>query len=175
MAGHSHWKQIKVKKRINDKKKSASFSKMLNAVSVAAKTEPNPDFNPRLRSAIEHAREFNVPYDNILQAIKKISENKNLEDLTLEAYGENGISLIIHVITDNKNRAIQEIKLILKECGGKLAEPGSVFWAFEQIRESNEWRPKFKQNLSQEAKEKIMKLIMALEENENVYKVYKSA
>lgn len=71
MAGHSKWKQIKNKKGIADQKRSKLFSKLLNAIAIAAKTEANPQFNPRLRSAIEKARENNVPVDNIERAIKR--------------------------------------------------------------------------------------------------------
>lgn len=73
MAGHSKWKQIKHKKGAADQKRSKLFSKLLNAIAIAAKTEPNPQFNPRLRSAIEKARENNVPTDNIERAIKRAS------------------------------------------------------------------------------------------------------
>jgi transcriptional/translational regulatory protein YebC/TACO1 len=76
MSGHSHWKGIKQKKEVTDQKRGRLFSKLLNAVAIAAKTEPNPQFNPRLRTAIETARANNVPQDNIERAIKRASKNK---------------------------------------------------------------------------------------------------
>jgi len=79
MSGHSKWKQIKHKKEITDKKRSQNFSKLLKAIKVAAKGNPNPDFNPRLRSAIDKAKEFQVPQDNIERAVEQSGE-KDLEE-----------------------------------------------------------------------------------------------
>src|SRR3989344_8899884 len=119
MSGHNKWSQIKNQKGAADLKRGRLFSKLLKAISIAAKTEPNPNFNPRLRSAIEKAEENNVPKDNIERAINKAKEEKNLEDIVVEAYGPEGSAIIIEGITDNKNRAISEIKHILTEQGGK--------------------------------------------------------
>ena len=122
----------------NTKRKSPTrsarkvFSKLLALISAAAKTEPNPNFNPRLRTAIATAKEMAVPQDNIERAIKKASEaDNNLEELIFEAYGPGGIAILIEAVSDNKNRAVQEIKTILKDHNGKWAETGSVQWAFE--------------------------------------------
>src|SRR3989344_1522407 len=104
MSGHSKWHQIKHKKGAADQKRGVAFSKLLNAISVAAKTESNPDFNPRLRSAVEKARESNVPKDNIERAINKAKESSGLEEVLIEAYGPEGVAVIIEAITDNKNR-----------------------------------------------------------------------
>src|SRR3989344_9395701 len=105
MSGHNKWSQIKNQKGAADKKRGQLFSKLLKAISIAAKTEANPQFNPRLRSVMEKAKEFNVPQDNIERAVSKASETKNLEDITVEAYGPEGAALIIEGITDNTNRA----------------------------------------------------------------------
>src|SRR3990167_1828281 len=121
MSGHSKWKQIQHKKGAADLKRGRIFSKLLRAISVAAKTEPNPQFNPRLRSAIETAKENNVPADNIERAISKASEAKNLEDVVVEAYGPEGSALIITAVTDSKNRTINEIRNILNERQAKMA------------------------------------------------------
>ncbi len=132
MSGHSHWAGIKHKKEATDQKRGKVFSKLLAAVSAAAKSEPNPDFNPRLRTAILKAREASVPQENIERAVKHAAEaGANLEELTFEAYGPGGIAIMIEAISDNKNRTVQEIKTVLKESGGKWAESGSVRWAFE--------------------------------------------
>src|SRR3989344_4105261 len=131
MSGHSHWSGIKHKKGAKDAKRAVLFSKLLNAVSIAAKPEPNPQFNPRLRTAVDKAREANVPNDNIDRAIKKAAEKTDdLEELLMEAYGPGGAPLLIEAITDSRNRTVSEIKAILGALGAKWAEPGSVRWAF---------------------------------------------
>lgn len=172
MAGHSHWKQIKIQKASADKKRGRVFSKLLKAISAAARKDPNPQFNPRLRTTIEKAKEENVPQENIERAIKKSVEEKTFQEITMECYGPGGIAIIIEGVTDNTNRTVQEIKLILKERGGKWAEPGSVRWAFAYNRETNEWTPTFAQNINEEDKMKLAELREALEEHEDVQKVY---
>lgn len=171
MSGHSHWSGIKHQKEITDKKRAKIFSKLLIAISAAAKNEPNPDFNPRLRSAVEKAREFNVPTDNIARAIKRATEaGGELEELLFEVYGPGGAALLISSLSDNSNRAVQEVKTILNENGGKWAEPGSVRWAFEKISEG--WSPKFSTTLSPEEKVKMEKLVSALLEQTDVQDVF---
>ncbi len=176
MAGHSKWAQIKRQKGVTDKKRGQLFSKLLKAISVAAKSEANPQFNPRLRSAIETARSANVPNENIQRAIPKAAETKDLEDFTIEAYGPEGVALIIEGITDNTNRSIAEIKHILSENNAKIANPGSALWAFsfeEGVISGAEkgWQPKFPQEISEDGQEKIEKLIEALEEHDDVQQV----
>ena len=126
MAGHSHWKQIKHAKGAADQKRGVLFSKLLRAISVAARSEPNPDFNPTLRTAIEKARAANVPQETIARSITRSGEGMSLETLTLEAYGPEGAALLIEAITDGRNRTIMEVKTLLKTHGAKWAEPGSV-------------------------------------------------
>ncbi len=174
MSGHSHWSGIKHQKAITDKKRAQIFSKLLIAISAAAKSEPDPGFNPRLRSAVEKAREFNVPSDNIARAIKRASEaGKELDELLFEAYGPGGAALLISAVSDNSNRAVQEIKTILNENGGKWAEPGSVRWAFEKVGEG--WSPKFSAAIPPDEKEKIEKLISALMEQDAVQDIFTNA
>ena len=184
MSGHSHWAGIKHKKEITDQKRGKVFSKLLAAISVAAKTEPNPDFNPRLRTAVLKAKEMSVPQDNIDRAIKKASESgANLEELLFEAYGPGSTAILIEAVSDNRNRTVQEIKTILRDYGGKWAENGSVQWAFERaagnqqpaIGDQEGWVAKFPQEISGEDGEKLAKLIDALEENEGVQNVYTNA
>ena len=155
MSGHSHWKGIKNDKEVADKKRGKLFSKLLKAISIAAKTEPNPQFNPRLRTAVETARENNVPSDNIERAIKSASETKNLEEIIIGAYGPEGAAILIEAITDNKNRTIPEIKNILNENQAKFTEPESILWAFEKI--NLQWQAKLKQPASEKSKNKISK------------------
>lgn len=176
MAGHSHWAGIKHKKEITDEKRGRVFSKLLTAISAAAKLEPNPDFNPRLRTAILKAREAAVPQENIERAVKRASEaGRELEELTFEAYGPGGAAIIIEAISDSKNRTVAEVKKILSDAGGKWAESGSVRWVFDREAQTNEWKPKFPQELSDEDKNKLQEFVSTLEEHNDVQKVYTNA
>jgi YebC/PmpR family DNA-binding regulatory protein len=135
MAGHSHWAQVKHKKALLDKKRSQLMGKLINAILVSAKIDPNPETNPKLRNAIEKAKEFGVPQETIERNIKKaqgLLDKTVIEEIILEAYAPNGVALLIKCATDNKNRTIGEVKRILNKYEGKLAEPGSVMWLFEE-------------------------------------------
>ncbi len=135
MSGHSKWHKIRYQKASTDKNKGKIFSKLSKLISLAAKEKGgNPETNPKLRLAIEKAKKANMPKENIERAIKKgigQLEDTQLEELTYEAYGPGGIAMIIEVITDNKNRTLNEIKHILSKYGGKLSEPGSVKYLFD--------------------------------------------
>ena len=137
MSGHSHWSSIKHKKSITDAKKSKFFSKMAREITLAAKEGggSNPEFNSKLRLAIDRARSVNMPADNIEKAIKRGSGElggETLEQVIFEAYGPNNIAIIIEGITDNKNRTLGEIKGILNRYNGKLVGEGAVRWMFEK-------------------------------------------
>ena len=174
MSGHSHWSQIKHKKGVTDQKRSQLFSKILNAITIVARQESNPQFNPRLRAAIDQAKQNNVPQSNIERAIKKASDDDQLfEKLTLEAYGPGSVALIITTTTSNRNRTISEIKHLLKERGAKWANPGSVLWSFENIEGG--WQAKFKQKISEEDKKKLQELIKFLENHNDIQKVHSNA
>lgn len=177
MSGHSHWAGIKRKKGANDQKRGQVFSKLLNAIAIAARQEPNPEFNPRLRTTIDKAKENSVPQENIERAIKRASEDKNLEELTIEAYGPEGTALIIQAITDNRNRTVAEIRKILNDNEAKWAEQGGARWAYEQVKTDSglEWKEKFKQRVSAEAAKKLEKLIDELLEQSDVQEVYSNA
>lgn len=137
MSGHSKWHKVKWQKAVTDAKKGKIFSKLARMISVAAKEKgPDPETNPKLRLAIEKAREANMPKDNIERAIKKGSGRDTvaaLEEFTYEAYGPTGVALIIEGITDNKNRTLSEIKNILSHHQGKVASQGSVLWLFDKV------------------------------------------
>lgn len=175
MSGHNKWSQIKGRKGISDKKRAVLFSKLLRAISAAAKTEPNPDFNPRLRTAVETAKQSNVPGENIQRAISKASEQKEMEELIIEAYGPEGIALIIEALTDSRNRTIAEIKHLLSEHNGKMGAMGSVQWAFETPVHGAEWVAKFPQAISDESAEKLSELVDALEDHADVQRVSTNA
>ncbi len=136
MSGHSHAKTILHKKQITDSKRSKAFSKLSRLITVAAKEKgEDPEKNSKLRMAIEQAKSFNMPKDNIERAIKRGTgelEGQKLESTTFEAYGPERIAIIIEGITDNKNRALGDIKRILSQNNGKLASEGSVKWLFER-------------------------------------------
>jgi len=136
MSGHSHAKTIKHQKEITDKKRGQIFSKMSRLLSVAAKEGgTNPETNAKLRIAMETAKKWNLPKDNIERAIKKGSgelTGEKLEEFLFEGYGPEGIALMIEGITDNKNRTLGEVKKILHEQGGKLVGEGAVKWMFER-------------------------------------------
>lgn len=170
MSGHSHSKTIKHEKDITDQKRGRLFSKLLKAIAIAARIEPNPQFNPRLRTAVEKARTNNVPQENIERAIKHASEEKNLEEIVIGAYGPEGSTLLIKVITDNKNRTIPEIKKILSDYDVKFADTESIRWAFDNT--DGYWQAKFKQQISEESKNKINGLIEALENQDDVQNIY---
>ena len=176
MSGHNKWSQIKHKKGASDAKRGNLFSKLLRAISIAAKTESNPQFNPRLRSAIETAKENLVPLENIEKAINKASEQKDLSEMIIEAYGPEGVAIIIEAVTDNTNRTISEVKKILSDHDAKVANPGSVLWAFDAPipgnTEASKWVAKFPQKISDESKEKLEKLIDDLDEHDDVQNVF---
>jgi YebC/PmpR family DNA-binding regulatory protein len=136
MAGHSKWAQIKHKKAHTDAKKGKTFTKLVKEISVAARLGGgDPDGNPRLRTAIEKAKEVNMPSENIKRAIMKGTgelPGVTYEELMYEGYGPGGVAILIEVMTDNKNRTLPEIRHILSKNGGSLGETGCVAWNFEK-------------------------------------------
>lgn len=174
MSGHSHWAGIKHQKGATDQKRAKVFSKLLMAISAAAKPETNPDFNPRLRTAVEKAREANVPQDAISRAVNRAKEAGDAtEECLFEAYDQGGIPILIFAITDNKNRSVQEVKKILSNHSAKWAEPGSVRWAFEETAgERNFWKAKFPQEIPANQKDRLESLILDLESSETVQNVF---
>ena len=133
MAGHSHWAGIKHKKGRADKERSKIFSKLSREITVAAKIgDKDPDMNPRLRTAIQAAKQANMPKDNILRAINKseMGDNKNYDNLRYEGFGPFNTALIIETLTDNKNRSASNIRTVLQKSGGRLGESGSTTHMF---------------------------------------------
>ena len=133
MAGHSHWAGIKHKKGRADKERSKIFSKLSREITVAAKLgDKDPDMNPRLRTAIQAAKQANMPKENISRAISKsqMLDNKNYENLRYEGFGPFNTALIIETLTDNKNRSASSIRTVLQKNGGRLGETGSATHMF---------------------------------------------
>lgn len=174
MSGHSRWSKVKHIKAIEDVRKGKIFSKMARMITVAAREKGgNPETNPKLRLAIEQAKELNVPKENIERAIKRglgQLEGTRIEEATYEAYGPGGVAMIIETITDNKNRTLAEIKHILSEHQAKLAQAGSVKYLFEQ--KNSDWTPKYPISVDQKTKEQLFKLFEALDEQEDVQEIY---
>lgn len=136
MAGHSKWAQIKHKKAHADAKKGRLFTKIVKEISVAARLGGgDPEGNPRLRLAIEKAKEANMPSDNIKRAIMKGTgelPGVSYEEYTYEGYGPGGVAVLIDVLTDNKNRTVSELRYLMSKHGGSLGEAGCVAWMFDK-------------------------------------------
>ncbi len=133
MSGHSKWSQIKRQKGVADVRRSSLFTKLSKAIAVAARDGKDPAMNFRLRLAIEAARDANMPNENVERAIKRGSgelEGQAIEELTYEAYGPNGVALIIRALTDNRNRTSSALRATLSRHGGNLGQAGSVLWMF---------------------------------------------
>ncbi len=175
MSGHNKWSKIKRQKAGTDAAKSKIFSKMARLISTASRQVRGDTTSPVLRAAIEKAREYNMPSDNIERAVKKGSgsEAEQLEAITYEAYGPGGSALVIEALTSNRNKAAQEVKFILSENGFQLASPGSATWAF--TKEGAEWKPNMTVPLSLEDEQVLEKLIEELEDNDEVQEVYTNA
>ena len=236
MAGHSHWAGIKHKKGRADKERSKIFSKLSREITVAAKLgDKDPDMNPRLRTAVQAAKQANMPKDNISRAISKseMSGDKNYESLRYEGFGPSNIALVIETLTDNKNRSASSIRTVLQKNGGRLGETGSTTHLFsncgvihvakEKIKEeeifelaintgaqdcsnldnffeiitkkedfykikmeiekkietiiysSIEWRPLIYINLAKDSIEKLIEVLTALEELDDVQNIFTNA
>ena len=134
MSGHSKWATIKHKKGALDAKRGKIFTRLIKEITIAAKQGGgDPDGNPRLRGAIVAAKAENMPADNIKRAIQRGTgelEGVNYEEITYEGYGPGGVALIVDVLTDNKNRAVSEIRHAFTKNGGNLGESNSVSWMF---------------------------------------------
>jgi YebC/PmpR family DNA-binding regulatory protein len=134
MSGHSKWATIKHKKGALDAKRGKIFTRLIKEITIAAKLGGgDPDGNPRLRGAILAAKAENMPSENIKRAIQRGTgelEGVNYEEITYEGYGPGGVAVIVDVLTDNKNRAVSEIRHAFSKNGGNLGADGSVSWMF---------------------------------------------
>jgi YebC/PmpR family DNA-binding regulatory protein len=135
MSGHSKWATIKHKKGALDAKRGKIFTRLIKEITIAAKTGGggDPDGNPRLRTAIAAAKAENMPADNIKRAIQRGTgelEGVNYEEITYEGYGPGGVAIIVEVLTDNKNRAVSEVRHAFSKNGGNMGAEGAVSWMF---------------------------------------------
>ncbi|MEO0319777.1 MAG: YebC/PmpR family DNA-binding transcriptional regulator, partial [Pseudomonadota bacterium] len=136
MAGHSKWANIQHRKGRQDAKRSKLFSKLSKEITVAAKMgAPDPEFNPRLRLAIQAAKAQSMPKDNIDRAVKKstAADAAILEEIRYEGFGPGGIGIIVETLTDNRNRAASEVRSTFSKRGGNLGETGAVSFMFDQM------------------------------------------
>jgi YebC/PmpR family DNA-binding regulatory protein len=137
MSGHSKWSSIKHKKGAADAKRGKIFTKLIKEITIAARMggSGDPTSNPRLRTAILAAKAENMPKDNIDRAIKKGTgelEGANYEENNYEGYGPGGAAVLVESLTDNKNRAVADIRHIFAKCGGNMGENGCVSWMFDK-------------------------------------------
>ncbi|MEI7789481.1 MAG: YebC/PmpR family DNA-binding transcriptional regulator [Chlorobiaceae bacterium] len=136
MSGHSKWATIKRKKAVTDQKRGSLFTKLVKEITIAARMGGgDPAGNPRLRLAVDTARDNSMPMDNISRAIKKGTgelEGVTYDEITYEGYGAAGIALIIETATDNRNRTVADIRHMMSRNNGALGESGSVSWMFHR-------------------------------------------
>ncbi len=136
MAGHSKWANIRHKKAAQDAKRGKIFTKLAREITVAAREGGgDPEKNPRLRAAIERARKFNMPKENIERAIKRGTgeiAGETFEEVTYEGYGPGGVAIIVKCLTDNRNRTAAEVRHAFSKHGGNLGTSGCVSWMFER-------------------------------------------
>jgi YebC/PmpR family DNA-binding regulatory protein len=137
MSGHSKWATIRRKKAANDAKRSNQYAKLLRAVEVAAREGGgDPGGNMTLASAIEKARAFSVPAENIDRAIRRgtgaDASGARYEEVTYEGYGPGGVALVVETLTDNRNRTAQDVRHAFARHRGNLGETGSTLWMFSR-------------------------------------------
>ncbi|NVL93052.1 MAG: YebC/PmpR family DNA-binding transcriptional regulator [Desulfobacterales bacterium] len=136
MSGHSKWHSIRHKKGVVDARRGKLFTKLIKEITVATRLGgKDPDSNPRLRTAIAAARAENMPKENIDRAIKKGTDElggSTYEEVTYEGYGPGGVAVLVEVFTDNKNRAVADVRHLFERHGGSLGEAGCVSWMFAQ-------------------------------------------
>lgn len=137
MAGHSKWKQIKLKKGVQDARRGQLFTKLAREITVAARLGGgDPDANFRLRIAIQKARAENMPNENIKRAIERAtgeSGGANYDELYYEGFGPGGAAVMVKALTDNRNRTVGEVRAVFTRAGGTLGETGSVNYLFDQL------------------------------------------
>lgn len=137
MSGHSKWHNIKLKKGKVDAQRGALFTKLSKEIILAAKGgSPDPEANYRLKMAVEKAREFNMPQDNIKRAIARgagTTGEREIEEIRYEGYGPHGLAVVADVATDNRNRTAGELRFLFTKNDGSLGETGSVGWMFDAV------------------------------------------
>ena len=175
MSGHNKFSKIKHLKAKNDAQKSKHFGKLVRLITVEAKKAKGNVASPGLAAAIDKARKENMPNDTIDRAVKKAATDTSstMEQIIYETYGPGGIAILIEALTDNRNKAAQEIKHILSKNGYELASPGSASWAFQKTHEG--WTPTTTMPLEDSDIETLSNLVEELEANEDIQEVFTNA
>lgn len=175
MSGHNKFSKIKHQKAKNDSQKSKIFGKLVRFITVEAKKAGGNFKSPGLALAIEKAKKENMPSDTIDRAIKKATTDNSatMESILYESYGPGGVAILIEVLTDNRNKAAQEIKHILSRNGSELAAVGSATWAFTKSHEG--WTANSTMPLEDEDIAKLEALVEELEANDEVQNVFTNA
>lgn len=136
MSGHSHWANIKHQKKREDRRRAKLFTKLVREIFVAARQDGgDPEFNIQLRLAIDKAKDANMPKENIERAIKRGTgelEGVDLEEIVYEGYAPSGVALLVHTVTDNRNRTASDVRNAFSDRGGSMAEAGAVMWQFDR-------------------------------------------
>ncbi len=176
MSGHNKWSQIRRQKGVTDAKKSKTFSKFGRLLVIEAKKAGGNLSSPGLKAVIDRAKAENMPNDTIERALKKASTDNSaaMEAITYEAYGPGGVGIIIEALTDNRNKAAQEVKFILSKHGAALAGIGAASWAFTKAVGSG-WVAQTTVPLEDADIEALGKLVDELEENDEVQEVFTNA
>ena len=137
MAGHSKWANIQHRKGAQDKKRGKLFTKLIREITIAARMGgPDPDTNPRLRTAIDKARGQSMPKDNIERAVKRgggDTDGTDYEEIRYEGYGPGGVAVLVDCLTDNRNRTVAEVRHAFTKYGGNLGADGSVAYLFNHV------------------------------------------
>lgn len=175
MSGHNKFSKIKHLKAKNDAQKSKSYTKLVRLIFVEAKKAGGNVSSPGLSAAIEKARKENMPSDTIERAIKKATTDNSaaMELVLYEAYGPGGVAILIEALTDNRNKAAQEIKHILAKHELTLAAPGSASWAFQKTHEG--WSATTTIPLEEADIAKLSALVEELEMYDEVQEVFTNA
>lgn len=180
MAGHSKWAQIKRKKAVADAKKGAEFSKLARAIAVAARGNPDPEQNLRLKAEVERARAVNMPSESIQRAISRVSDRESaaLQEVQVEFMGPANTGIIVWAITDNSNRTISELRQLAAGHGGKMVGQGSVLWMFTRraTPAGIEYEPTVPAPVADAAAiARLEQLLTALDEHDDVQNLWTNA
>jgi YebC/PmpR family DNA-binding regulatory protein len=177
MSGHSHWDTIRRAKSANDAVRGKIFTKFGKEIMVAVKLGgPSPDSNIRLRAIVAKAKSAGMPNDNIQRSIKNAAasgDKTNYETVIYEGYGPAGVAVMVHALTDNKNRTASSVRHAFEKCGGSLGTPGCVSYIFLDV--DGEWMHEFGVNVPAEKEAAFEKLLEMLDNDDDVQEVVHNA
>lgn len=177
MSGHSHWDTIHRAKSANDAVRGKIFTKFGKEIFVAVKLGgPNPESNTRLRAVIAKAKAAGMPNDNVARSIKNAAtsaDKSNYENITYEGYGPAGVAVMVHALTDNKNRTASAVRHAFEKAGGSLGVSGAVSYIFVDI--DGEWLPEFTVPIPDDKAAAFEKMLDALDDCDDVQEVIHNA